>query len=152
MKSYKNKLKGIVLAAAIAVGISMAANAGIQNTVFSGGTSNQYTFVAGAATNGPLVEIQTKEVSSVALSFKLRCDGANSTAIVFRIDAGDGAGNWVTNTLVPMSVTPNGTSYVTARTNYNVYGAPVIRIRAIENSGAGAITNLLINAWNKPGF
>ncbi len=148
------KLKNIILLgiACLAIGIAKTANAGQQNTVFNGGTTNQYTFVAGAATNTPLVEITTKDSTSIALSFKLRCDGANSTAQTFRFDAGDGAGNWVTNALTPMSVTPNGTSWVTARTNLNVHGAPSIRVRVIENPGAGAITNLLINAWSKPGI
>lgn len=142
---------GAILSVAL-LGFALTSSAQLQNTRMDGGSTNAYTYVASAATNSPMTELVSKDCSAISLFTRFSCTASNGAAVTIRFDKGDGAGHWVTNGLAPWVITATGTTQLSAQTNLNVSGCPTIRIATIENPGSGGVTNLLINAWRKPGL
>lgn len=155
MKTRKHTL---LVTACIALAIAVIATplcapAQIQNSVATGGSTNAYTYVAAATTNSLNAQFNARDASKLFVFVQYSCVGSNGANVTLRLDGSDGAGNWITNTLPALVTVTNGPgSLVQLRTNLSVEGMPLIRVRTVENPGAGAITNLLINAWRKTGF
>lgn len=119
-----------------------------SGTTFNGG--NATTNVANAATNTPLTCWNFATSSQNSLEWSFQCTAANSTGVILRFDTSNNGNQWITNAL-SVSQTPNGNSLVVGGTNLTGV-VPLWRLRTIENSGGGDITNLTITAYQKNGI
>jgi len=141
-------IAAVMMVAAMLVGCA-SAKAGQITTSMNGGSTNQYNYVATAATNGP-VTLTCVSASSLSVLTSYSCTGTNLTTQIFRFDTSTDNSHWVTNAW-RWSVSGGGTSTVTASTNLNVGPTPFVRV-FVENSGAVGVTNLLINGFTKNGI
>jgi hypothetical protein len=139
---------------AAVVGLAVGAQAGIITTSMTGGTTNQYNYVAAAATNTPLAVLSVPQSTVLSVLATFSCTASNSAVVTLRFDTSVDNSHWVSNTLA-WPITANGTSTVTASTNLTVGATPFVRVRVVENpanGGTGGVTNLLVNGFTKNGM
>lgn len=155
MKSFATKFRKTLAAIAGAVASLIAIPAaaqvvgpttlGLPSTfsVTAASTNTTYTgsnWMASAVSGSKL---------GVAISFKLTSTG--TSAVVFKFDSSLDGSKWES---AAFSVTQaaNGTNEVTKHGNFDVSALPYIRLSAIENPNANAITNVTIRTGHKRGI
>lgn len=78
--------------------------------------------------------------------------GANSSAVTFRFAASPDASHWVSN-FASIAITTNGTvASKSAITLTNAQSMPFWALQQIENPGAAATTNMVLQPVAVPGF
>lgn len=119
----------------------------ISNGSAVGTLSTNYTYV----TNVPgLMNLTHFDMAPIQMSYNLA--GAGSSAVTAYIGASLDGLNWVTN-FATLAVTANGTATVSAITNLSTaaFGSiGYLRLDAIQNANASAVTNLTFTYAVKP--
>lgn len=156
LKNATSTVEKAVAIIGLTTGLAFGAKAGVQNSPLNGGTNNVIFATTNTYTG---VSFGVGNSSMLALGFKFKCDGTNTSAITFTLDDTIGDGFWKTNTQ-RIAVTANGTNVVTLTTNIsrnlggNLGGIFQVRISTSENPNpvAGSVTNLIVDGFVKPGI
>ena len=121
----------------------------LNTTTYNGGTANFAAATTNAALTAPVLSFTRATYGTVQISLKL--DGSGTSAVVFQFDESLDNTNWVPLTR-SISVTPAGTTAVSALSNLTIGGAGYLRLRYIGNPNASNITNLTMKYSYKPGI
>lgn len=141
------KLIQFLFAIAISFGAAQA-QYNLITTTLNGGT-NSVAASTTTSTTAPVLSFTRSTYGAVQATCKL--DGAGTTAVVFTFDESIDGSRWVPSTRT-LSVTPAGTTQVSAIQNYTIGASGYLRLKSINNPNASNLTNVVLNYSYKPGI
>lgn len=143
----KKFLAFLILAASLA---AFTASAQVQTKyvgTFTGGTNNiaataTNTYAASVASAGVVVD----NAGYISIGTQFIASGANSGNVVLTFVPTDSStnGSTIAGEAITLTIPANGTSQVNSVTNLFIGGTPTLLLKSAGNTGASAITNLLI--------
>lgn len=116
----------------------------------TGGTNNIAASTTNSSTYAVRLDAPIKS-QHIGLQATFKLTGSGTSASVFVFDKSLDGANWETGAY-RLSATANGTSSVTAVTNFQVGAIGYLRLSSIENPNGTAMTNIVVKYSQKTGI
>ena len=150
------KLFALLIVAASLAAFTASAQVTTKSVgTFTGGTNaiaatTTNTYAASIATAG--VTVDKAGYISIGTQFKAMAANSGNVVLTFVPTDSSTNGSTIASEAITVTIAANGTTQVNSVTNVFIGGTPTLLLKSAGNTGASAITNLLIRVNYKTGI